>query len=180
MTEYDAYVYDLDGTLVDLAVDWAEVAQAVAATLTERGVEPPDELWDMLHRADATGHRPAVEEVITGYECDGARASRRLPGADYLEDHVEPIGVCSLNAEEACHVALETHDIASLVDVVVGRDSVRSEKPDPEPLLATIRSLGVDPDRAIFIGDSDRDAQTAEHAGVPYCSVHEWLDRESG
>ena len=36
---YDAVVYDLDGTLVDLAVDWDAVARDVASLLEARGVD---------------------------------------------------------------------------------------------------------------------------------------------
>lgn len=178
MTEYDAYVYDLDGTLVDLVVDWDRVAKEVASVLEVRGVDPPDELWDMLHLAEETGHRPTVEAVISAHEREGARVSPRLPAADLLPDHDVPVGVCSLNCEAACRVALKTHDLTDRVDAVVGRDSVATEKPNPEPLLATIRALGVDSGRVLFVGDSERDAVTAERAGVPYLSVEEWLARE--
>jgi phosphoglycolate phosphatase len=38
-SEYDALVYDLDGTLVRLDVDWGAVTEEVAAVLRARGLE---------------------------------------------------------------------------------------------------------------------------------------------
>ncbi len=170
--EYDTVVFDLDGTLVRLVVDWAEVADAVADALSERGVTPPEDLRSMLAAADRAGHRDAVEAVIADYERTGARRSERLPAAGTVPDG--PVGVCSLNCEDACHIALQVHDIDG-IGAVVGRDTVGTEKPDPEPLLETVDRLDGAPSATLFVGDSDRDETTAERAGTDYVDVSEWL-----
>jgi phosphoglycolate phosphatase len=168
VTEYDAVVYDLDGTLVDLSVNWDSVAQDAAAALESRGVDASDaDLWAMLDIADETGNRDTVEAAIAEHECQGAECSTRLPSVDDLPQTV-PVAVCSLNCERACRLALEHHGIAECVDVVIGRDTVETEKPDPEPLLAAVRRLGSDPERTLFVGDSERDELTAERAGTAY------------
>ena len=191
--DHGTLVFDLDGTLVRLAVDWDEAAEAAAAVLESRGVSPSGDLWTMLETADRTGHRGAVEAVLADRERDGARNSERLPAADTVPggagvntntntntdtdtdtDVDINVGVCSLNCEAACRVALEVHDIGG-VGAVVGRDTVETEKPDPEPLLETIRRLGGDPAETLFVGDSERDEVTAERAGTDYVYVSEWL-----
>ena len=181
----DAIVYDLDGTLVRLAVDWRTVASDVDRVLRERGVDPPEGLWAMLEFADASGYREVVEATIGEHEREGARRSERLALAGALAGEVEreggepgnaervPIGICSLNCESACRLALETHGLADQVQTVVGRDSVPTYKPDPEPLLATIEALGTTPKRTLFIGDSERDERTAARAGTRFAYVSE-------
>ncbi|WP_254271225.1 HAD family hydrolase [Haloarcula marina] len=174
---YDAVVYDLDGTLVRLAVDWGAVASDVARVLRDRDVDPGDAgLWGMLERADETGHRPVVEETITEYEREGARNSDRLALADGLP-HSVPVGVCSLNAEVACRLALETHDLQSTVGPVVGRDTVGSSKPNPEGLLTVVDELGADPESTVFVGDSESDAETARRAGTAFEWASEFSQR---
>ncbi len=170
--EYGTVVFDLDGTLVRLDVDWVEVATAVADALDDRGVDPPEELWSMLEAADRSGHRDAVEAVIAGFEREGARRSERLPAADTVPDG--PVGVCSLNCEDACHIALGEHAIDG-IGAVVGRDTVATEKPHPEPLLETVRRLDGEPTGTLFVGDSDRDERAAERAGTDYLDVADWL-----
>lgn len=171
-SQYETVVFDLDGTLVRLVVDWEAVARDVLEALRERGVAPPEDLWGMLQTADDAGFREPVENVISQFERSGARKSERLPAAETIPE--VPTGVCSLNCEEACRIALDVHDIRG-IDAVVGRDTVATEKPDPQPLLETVRRLDGDPAETLFVGDSDRDRVTAERAGTDYVDVSEWL-----
>ena len=199
---YDAVVYDLDGTLVELAVDWDAVADAVLDVYAERALIPPtEELWGLLGAADDYGIRAEVEEAIALHERPGARESTRLPLGDQLAtgspdggaadadgdgsppadgDHPAlhpPAGVCSLNCEAACRIAVETHglDDAFVSDVIVGRNTVGSHKPDPESLLAAIDRLGAVPEDALFVGDSRSDAVAADRGGVDFAWVSDLL-----
>ncbi|GAA0531305.1 HAD-IA family hydrolase [Halorubrum ejinorense] len=188
---YDAVVYDLDGTLVELAVDWDAVADSVLDAYAERALIPPtEELWGLLGAADGYGIRAEVEEAIAVHERAGASESARLPLGDRLAaafdstqgdspaaDSHPPAGVCSLNCEEACRIAAATHDLDdALVDeAIVGRDTVGSHKPDPESLFAAIDRLGADPADALFVGDSPRDAVAAERGGVDFAWVADLL-----
>ena len=79
-----------------------------------------------------------------------------------------PVAVCSLNCEAACRVALERHDLDRHVDAVVGRDTVARHKPNPEPLLYAIESVGAHPERTLFVGDSDSDREAAVAAGTEF------------
>ncbi|VTT86514.1 hypothetical protein DM2_2552 [Halorubrum sp. DM2] len=192
---YEAVVYDLDGTLVELAVDWDAVAAAVLDVYAEHAIIPPtEELWGLLGAADEYGIRDEVEEAIAAPERAGARESARLPLGDRLAAGVEasadatdgglevdaahpPAGVCSLNCEAACRIAVETHGLGDAVvsEAILGRDSVGSHKPDPEPLLAAIDRLGGTPETALFVGDSRSDAVAAERGGVDFAWVADLL-----
>lgn len=167
--DVEAIVYDLDGTLVDLLVDWDTVTAEAAAMLSAAGVAVDgSDLWGMLDLADQAGLTSDLETVIANHEHEGARSSRRLPTADAVA-HVDlPVAVCSLNCEKACRIALDAHDLAEHVDAVVGRDSVATRKPDPEPLLAAVRAVSSQPGRTIFVGDSERDELTATRAGTHF------------
>jgi len=173
-TGYGGVVYDLDGTLVRLAVDWAAVQADVEGVFRDAGRDPSGTLWDLLERAESEGDggdlHDRVTETIESHERDGARESERLPMADDLLGVAaeRPVGVVSLNAESACRLALDRHDLADAVGVVVGRDSVPERKADPAPLLVALDRLGVAPERALFVGDSPRDRECARRAGVDF------------
>jgi len=167
--EYDAVVYDLDGTLVRLAVDWDRVEReldehAVAAGVDTEGLTA----WEVLDACAAAGAGEETEALVSDHEMAGAHDSRRLPTADELVALEVPAAVCSLNCEAACHVALERHDLDDHVEAVVGRDTVPERKPDPAPLLAALEPLGVPPERALFVGDSGSDEVAADRAGMEF------------
>ncbi len=172
---YDAIVYDLDGTLVRLAVDWEQAREEVAAKLRVRNISVEDDnLWTLFERAILEGLKRPVHETLEAHERDGARSAQRLPLADELPWDI-PVGVCSLNAESACRIALELHGLDGYIDALVGRDTVPNHKPHPEPLLTTVDRLGATPEQTLFIGDSESDAETAERAGTDFQYVSDRL-----
>ena len=169
MTEdYDAVVYDLDGTLVRLDVDWAAVEREVGAVLLDAGVDPDDhDTWELLTAAEEAGVGDEVHDLIADHELGGAETGPLLATADELPLGV-PVGVCSLNAEVACRRALDRHDLSDWVAVVAGRDSVPARKPDPRALEWVADELGVDVADVLFVGDSASDEETAERAGADF------------
>ena len=185
LAAYDAVVYDLDGTLVELAVDWDAVAASVLDVYAEHAMVPPTgELWGLLEAAREYGIRDPVEAAIATHERAGAHESALLPLGGRLVETAEPrrdgppAGVCSLNCEEACRVAVETHGLGDALDpdAIVGRDTVETHKPEPESLLAAVDRLDAEPARALFVGDSRRDAVAAERAGVPFAWAGDLID----
>lgn len=169
---YDAVVYDLDGTLVNLAVDWAEAAEQIKPILRDHGADPTaDDALDLLPVAEELGVEDEIEPHLAAAEREGARESERLALVDEFEDQSVPVGICSLNCEAACRDALDAHDVSRDVAVIVGRDSVSERKPHPDPLLAAVEELDVPPERTLFVGDSDSDEQTAQRAGTDFRSV---------
>ncbi|WP_435359475.1 HAD family hydrolase [Haloarchaeobius sp. DFWS5] len=169
---YDAVVYDLDGTLVRLAVDWEATAETIAPILRDRGWDgDANDALDLLPIADELDARAAVDPHLEAAEVEGARQSERLPMLDEFVESDVPVGICSLNCEAACHEALDAHGVERSVGAVVGRDSVETRKPDPEPLLAAVSALDTKPERTLFVGDSDSDEVTANRAGTDFRRV---------
>lgn len=167
-----AVVYDLDGTLVDLAVDWEGVERRLADLLEREGVNAdPLSSWALLTAAEEVGVGDEADELIATAERDGARESRRLPLADECLAREIPVGVCSLNREDAVRIALDQHELTESVESIVGRGTVPERKPHPQPLLRTVEELDVAPADVLFVGDSARDEETAERARTQF----EWV-----
>lgn len=170
--EYDAVVYDLDGTLVRLAVDWEATANRIKPIIREHGGEATaNDALDLLPVAESIGVAAEIEPYLAAAECEGARNSERLATMDEFLESTVPVGICSLNCEAACRSALTAHGISKEVDVVIGRGSVAERKPNPEPLLTAIERLEAVPERTLFVGDSDSDAETAHRAGTAFRQV---------
>ncbi len=182
MGQGPAFLFDLDGTLVD------SVYQHVLAwqdALDRMGIELA--VW-RIHRkigmsgglfANAllreTGRAVTTEEadrlrVLHG-EAYSSRVGqvRPLPGARELLEHLTRVGVpwaiATSGYIESARPTLEGLGVPETTPVVT-RDQVAHAKPDPDLFLAAAERLGVDIARAVVVGDSVWDLLAARRAGA--------------
>jgi phosphoglycolate phosphatase len=81
------------------------------------------------------------------------------------------LGVCT-NKVEALSIKLLTElKLMQQFGSLVGGDTLPIMKPNPEPFLEAVRRLGVHPNEAMMVGDSETDIRTAHNAGVPVLAV---------
>lgn len=66
---------------------------------------------------------------------------------------------------------LDKFDASHLVDLIVGAEDVKMEKPSPEGLLFAIDSFKLEKDEILYVGDSIVDAKTAENAQAVFAGV---------
>ncbi|WP_418666192.1 HAD family hydrolase [Allofournierella sp.] len=66
---------------------------------------------------------------------------------------------------------LNKFSLSELIDIIVGAEDVKAEKPDPEGLLWAIEHLDVRNKEVLYVGDSLVDAKTAENAKVDFVAV---------
>ncbi|MDE6606823.1 MAG: HAD family hydrolase [Lachnospiraceae bacterium] len=66
---------------------------------------------------------------------------------------------------------LSKFDANGLIDIIVGAEDVKIEKPDPEGLLWAVEHLEVTNEEVLYVGDSLVDAKTAENAKVEFAAV---------
>lgn len=67
--------------------------------------------------------------------------------------------------------SLKAHGLYDVFACVNGAEDSTAHKPDPEPLLAAAKKLGVSPDRCVYVGDSPYDLQAAHAADMPCVGV---------
>lgn len=194
MSRYDAVIFDLDGTLLDTlddlmdAVNYAlarmgwpartreEIRQFVGngvALLMERSV--PDGTapeatakalaifkdYYELHKQDKTAPYPGIPELLKSLREKGYR-----------------LAVVSNKFDTAVKGLMEDY-FPGLLHAAAGENEAGGvpKKPAPAMVLRVLEELGVAPERAVYVGDSDVDLQTAVNAGLPCISVT-WGFRE--
>ncbi len=177
--EPPAFVFDLDGTLID------SVYQHVVAwhdALRELGVNLP--VW-RIHRRIGMSGGLFVEALAreTGMAVDDAvsrRISRAhvealerqrasiapLPGAQALLQALERAGVrWAIATSGASEVAFPALELLGVPDAtLVTRDEVRHAKPDPDLFLVAASRLHLPASRCVVVGDSVWDLLAARRA----------------
>ncbi len=81
------------------------------------------------------------------------------------------LGIVTTKYHYRIEQILAKNNAMNVIDVIVGGDDVKREKPDPEGLLAAIDKLNVSKDQVLYVGDSIVDAKTAQSAGVDFVAV---------
>ena len=79
--------------------------------------------------------------------------------------------ICSTKRRDQIERILARHALADRFDAIVGGEDVARHKPAPDALLAALERLGVEAERALYVGDHRVDAEAASHAGVAFVAV---------
>ena len=185
MSQPEAIVWDLDGTLVDSAPD---LATALNSVLDMRGFMPHpvkavrtmigNGLGVLVERGfNAVGARPDTAQlerlvllVKQEYNACLTERSRPYPGIVKALEQCRaldiPMGVCTNKPEAPARAILDGLGLSDYFISVIGGDTTNALKPNPLPLLACLRELGADPAQSLMLGDSGVDVAVARAAGV--------------
>ncbi len=189
-----AVLLDLDGTLLDTALDLHAAANGMLADLGRPAVAVEDIrayvgrgipnlvkrlLAGKLEAADDPVPPPAdaLASFKQHYAEVNGRAAKPFPGViaglQALKAKALPLGIVTNKAGAFTSVLLERTGLARYMDVVVAGDLLPKPKPDPMPVIWACGRFGVTPAEALLIGDSVHDFKAGQSAGckvflVPY------------
>jgi HAD superfamily hydrolase (TIGR01509 family) len=78
---------------------------------------------------------------------------------------------CVSNWDPTLHERLDELGVASLFDTVVTSAEAGAAKPDPRIFRVALARLGVEPARALHVGDGEADREGARAAGLAFASA---------
>ena len=183
-----AFIFDLDGTLLDTLGDLA-----ASVNYALKACDMPQHSIDDVRRFVGNGVRLLMERAVP----DGA-ANPRFEEAfttfrqHYLEhslDTTRPYdGIMEMlqalrsrgfrtavvsNKFYAATQELCQHFFADSIEVAIGEHEAEGirKKPAPDTVNEALRQLGVSREHAVYVGDSDVDIATAAASGMPCISV---------
>jgi len=189
---YDFCLLDLDGTLVDIELEYARgVLDRVGSRLdydfddhqVERlwyGLQAPrndllrtwgvdvEAFWTVFHDEEDPGSRAAATDLYAD--------ARR-----FLERTEVPLGVVTHCQGYLTGPVLESLDLEDRFDAVVCCSDETGWKPDPQPVELAMEQLGVagNGHRGVLVGDGPQDIGAAWNAGLDGIHVerHDPADR---
>ena len=176
-------LFDLDGTLVDTAADFAAVLDEMT-----RSAGVPAVSSGAVHQTVSNGARALVELAFGINEEDphfkelhktllalyGERIpqtrSTLYPGMDklllLLEERGIQWGVVTNKPEQFSIPLLQSLGIRERCQTLICPEHVTFTKPHPEPLLLACTQLGCQPSAGVYVGDHPRDISAGQQAGM--------------
>ncbi len=174
-------IFDIDGTLLDSngahARSWVE-------TLAEAGYDVPFEvIWPMIGMggdkllpaaAGIESESPLGKKLTKRrweiFEKEYPPALRPTPGARELAERLKDEGFKLVVATSAggseLEQLLEAAGVADLMEARASASSARESKPDPDIVIAAVRSSRIKPENLLMLGDTPYDVQAAIGAHV--------------
>jgi len=187
LRDIEAVLFDLDGTLVHLNLDFGRMRAEVEAILPQYGIsmegrsavyvlELIEDAVRELKAQDkgrAQTFRREAEAAVVAVETEAADQARMYPEVPELLRGLRKRGIKVAIVTRNCRVAVERilAENPLVYDALLTRDEVTAVKPDPEHLLAALRLLGVEPRRTLMVGDHPMDVQVGRAVGARTVAV---------
>ena len=177
--EFDAYIFDCDGTLADtMGLHY----EAWKMALEPHGADLPEDLYY------SWGGRPTREIIEAINEMQGlfmdadvmvrhkeglyhslvpeAKAIESVVAFARSKHGVKPLAVASGGGRQAVTATLEGLGILSLFDAIVTSEDYANGKPSPDPYLTAASRLGVRPEGCLVFEDTEIGRESALAAGM--------------
>lgn len=183
-------VFDLDGTLVDTASDLIESLNYCLAKAGFSKANPSDFRQfvgfggrAMISRAcqaqnislDESSLDELMADFLGHYSAGIPGRSRPYPGAEAAISRFAANGfttaICTNKYESLSFSLISGLGLSQQFSAICGADTFGFRKPDPRHLTETVKMAGGDPARALMVGDSRTDIDTAKAAGLPVVAV---------
>ena len=184
-THYDAYLFDLDGTLVDSAPD---IGAALNYSLQQASL--PVVSLDLVRHWIGHGSRTLVRQALLHLQMQPEnRLIDQLLGpflsyyVEHIADHSQlypnttatllelkqrgaRLAIVTNKLTELSLPLLTALDLKTHFDLIVCGDTTAKPKPAPDPIQHVLDLFKVGPEQALMIGDSDADIGAARAARV--------------
>lgn len=180
LASLEAVVFDFDGTLARLEIDFGLMKTRVLRLVEEYGWRPSEEdgryVLEIMAAVESglaeknpvAGRRfsARARSIVEGMEMESARRGGLFPESrsalTALGRAGFHLGLITRNFGAA--VRLVFPDLENFFSVFLPRESVPRVKPDPGHLQAALKVLGVPPNAALMAGDHPIDIQTGQRA----------------
>lgn len=183
-------IFDLDGTLVETGPHLVEslnhvlqVEGLATVTVDDLGALIGQGGRAMLAKAFTMSGRPYEEDAakriiadfLVQYEKTMPGSSVPFDGVMDLTDNLLASGykvaICTNKTERLAVKLIELLGISNRFSAICGQDTFAVRKPHPDHLFGTIDKAGGDRMKALMIGDSQTDIDTAKAANIPVVAV---------
>jgi phosphoglycolate phosphatase len=174
------YLFDLDGTLVDSAVDICGTIQEVLHASGRSDVEDAllrryigrhliDLFTDLDFPPESMDRMVADYRAI--YTAGGHLNTSVYPGVGDMLSRLGGLkSTATTKGTPTTKVILEKFDLMKYFNHIQGTDGFPA-KPQPDVILKSLEIFGIPPQDCLMIGDAPSDMEAGRRAGVRTCAV---------
>ena len=184
MKTAQAFIFDLDGVIVDTAhyhfLSWKKTASSFGYHLTEadneqlKGVNRVVSLERILEWANHSLEPDVFDQTLIDKNEDYLKRIQKITAVDALEGvpellyflRQEEIPVALGSASKNAPLILKYLELLPYFQALIDGNQVSKSKPDPEVFLKGAEALGVEPQDCIVFEDAAAGVAAAKNAGM--------------
>lgn len=182
-----AIIFDFDGTLAVLNIDFSSMKERVFDLMKHYGVaeegigeryllEIIDEVYQFLSKKNPSGaddFYQRAHQILHEIEMKAAEVGSLIPGAEATLQNLRKkkmrVGIITRNCESAVRKVFPK--INDFCDVFVSRNLVKRVKPHPDHLTYMMESLKTSGEESVMVGDHIIDIQAGKKVGMKTIGV---------
>lgn len=199
-TNYQAVLFDLDGTLIDTAPDFVlclnllrqehgltALSDTSIRKVVSDGARAMISLAFEIKEGDA-GFEEKKQRFLDLYEHHIAEKSTLFSGLQkcltFCQEQNIPWGIITNKPRKYSELLLQKLGLISSLATLVCADDVVNAKPDKEPMLKACNEINLPAEQCLYVGDHKRDIDAGKNASMPtiaaaYGYVHNDDEAES-
>ena len=179
-------IFDLDGTLINSLKD---ITNALNYSLQQLHIHKftPNQIKELI----GGGVTKLIEKSLRKIDINNYEV--RIPAKKFKEYYSEHCidntrlypyviqtlkklkkykkAVVSNKPEIFCKKILKELNISEYFDIIVGGDTTKRKKPDPEPIIYVLNKLGIKREETVIVGDGETDIEAGKKAKIKTIAV---------
>ncbi|MBY8982049.1 MAG: HAD family hydrolase [Candidatus Lokiarchaeota archaeon] len=182
-------IFDLDGTIVDLDVNWKYLKEI----LKERYFKIYNQNCDfnsiseclnnIVEKKDET-ELLKIFKIVEDFELKTIDKTQPIDEVIYFIQNIKQIpfifdtklAILSLNTRKTIMLALKQFNIFKRFSFIISKEDVRKWKPEPEGLFKIKSYFNVEIHEIIYFGDKEKDLLTGKNAKIDSYLIYDLID----
>lgn len=183
---FDAVLFDMDGTLVDSMWLWNKVDEVFLAgygldvpPTLKPAIEGMSYYQTAVYFKETFNLTESIDEIINiwdhmahdMYRNDVPIKCGVCKFIEWLKENEIKTAICTSNSRFLTEAVMEKYPVLNSMDVIVTSDEIKEGKPSPLGYLTAAKELGVSPDKCLVFEDVPNGIMAGKNAGMCTCTL---------
>lgn len=181
ISKYKGVIFDLDGTLIDLGIDWKILKQELGKYCYSKknlNIEftPLDQKLFKIKKLFGKQFYSELLNIVSNFEMNETKYKFNKKLLDYVNSIIHPkIAIYSMNTKKCIDNIVRKY-FQKKPDIIISKDNCIEPKPTGKDIINILYNLNITKKECLFIGDSESDYLCGQKAKIDFLSIDGFIN----